>query len=141
MKLNNKLKIYYVTAIVGVVLSVTVFIYNAWRLEASENNNNVRTASFEVLKELAELEQIIYALHYDANHVEGSPRKGWVRVGLIFDLSMLIGEQPKIQAGELISAWTDNWNRIETDMTATSTVVNKIDEMRSTIKQTLISLE
>jgi hypothetical protein len=29
MKLNNKLKIYYMTAIVGVVLSVTGFIYNA----------------------------------------------------------------------------------------------------------------
>jgi hypothetical protein len=63
MKLNNKLKIYYMTAIVGVVLSVTGFIYNAWRLEISEYNNNVRTASFEVLKELAELEQIIYARH------------------------------------------------------------------------------
>ena len=63
MKLNNKLKIYYMTAIVGVVLSVTGFVYNAWRLEISEYNNNVRTASFEVLKELAELEQIIYARH------------------------------------------------------------------------------
>ncbi len=66
MKLNNKLKIYYMTATVGVVLSVTGFIY---------------------------------------------------------------------------TAWSENWNRIETDMAAIDTVVEKIDEMRGTIKQTLISLE
>ena len=58
MKLNNKLKIYYMTAIVGVVLSVTGFIYNAW---------------------------------------------------------------------------TENWNRIDTDMAAIDTVVEKIDEMCGTI--------
>jgi len=59
--LENKLKAYYVTAIFGVVFAIVGFGYNTWRLELSEDNNNVRTASFEVLTNLAELEQVIYA--------------------------------------------------------------------------------
>lgn len=31
----------------------------------TEENSNIRTASFQVLIELAEREQIVYAAHYD----------------------------------------------------------------------------
>lgn len=32
---------------------------------------------------LSEFEQVIYANHYDLNDVEGSPRLGWVKIGLV----------------------------------------------------------
>ena len=53
MDLENKLKAYYATAILGVVFAVIGFTYNAWRLEVSEDNTNIRTAAFAVLNELA----------------------------------------------------------------------------------------
>ena len=63
MKLVHKLKAYYLTAILSLVFAVIGFSYNAWRLEATEDNSNIRTASFEVLGELAELEHVIYAAY------------------------------------------------------------------------------
>ena len=46
-------------------------------------------ASFEILTELAALEEIVYAAAYDGDLKEGSPRKGWVKVRLVQDLSMI----------------------------------------------------
>jgi len=98
MELEDKLKVYYVTAIFSVVFAVVGFSYNAWRLEVTEDNSNIRAASFEVLTVLAELEQIIYAAHYDKDTKEGSPRKGWVKIGLIVDLDSLISKSSEEQA-------------------------------------------
>lgn len=73
MDLENKLKAYYATAILGAVFAVIGFTYNAWLLEVSEDNTNIGTAAFAVLNELAELEQTIYSAHYDQDSVNGSP--------------------------------------------------------------------
>ena len=141
MELHDKLKIYYVTAILGVIIAIVGFTYNTWRLEVSEDNNNIRTASFEVLKELAELEQIIYAAHYDRNEIEGSPRKGWVRIGLIVDLSSLISKSVERDAEQLASTWQDNWEVISKDRAAVDLLVSRIDTVRQEIKSTLAMLE
>jgi len=63
MEIKQKLKIFYITSIFSMVFAVLGFSYNAWRMELSEENNNLRTASFEVLLQLPGLEQIIYAIH------------------------------------------------------------------------------
>ena len=87
------------------VFAVLGFSYNTWRMELSEDNNNIRTASFEVLLQLSEFEQILYAAHYDKDNKAGSPRKAWVKVGLITDLSGLIGEQVKSESVKLNKLW------------------------------------
>jgi len=140
-ELEHKLKKYYLTAILGVVFAVLGFSYNTWRLEASEDNNNVRTAAFEVLTELAALEQIIYAAHYDQDRVMGSPRKGWVKVGLIYDLSSLISPAVEHQAGSLKTLWADSWDTIATARAATDELVAQIEKVREQIKLTIVSLD
>ena len=105
MHIRNKLQAYYLTALFSVIIAVVGFSYNAWRLENTENNNNIRTAAFETFKALAELEQIIYTLHYDRNPVDGSPRKAWVQVGLIYDLSGIVGTDVQDAAGTLQQRW------------------------------------
>ena len=97
------------TAIISLIFAVTGFCYNAWRLEQSEENNIVRDASFQVLTELAEFEQVIYSNHYDKNDVEGSPRLGWVKIGLVSDLSMLISEDVTGDVAVLKSHWAESW--------------------------------
>lgn len=79
MSLENKVKYYQFVSILSLVFAMTGFSYNAWRLEVTEENSNIRTASFQVLIELAELEQIVYASHYDKDDIKGNPRDGWVR--------------------------------------------------------------
>lgn len=140
MNLENKLKTYYITAILGVVFAVVGFSYNAWRLEATEDNNNIRTASFEVLKELAELEQLIYSGFYDRNLSEGNPRKGWVKVGLILDLSSLISDSVNRQAKELQNTWSEHWNRFSSEQTSTDRLISDIEHIRSEIKLVLKTL-
>lgn len=141
MDLPREFKFYYLTAVASLIFAVVGFSYNAWRLEATENNSNIRMASFELLKNLSQLEQIIYAAHYDNNTTEGSPRKGWVRIGLIIDLSLLI-DKPTEQSAALLKAnWQNNWNQYADDQAATERLVEDIDLVREGVKNALHNLK
>ena len=124
----------------SILLSLVGFSYNVWRLEVTEQNSTVRTASFELLKELSSLEQLIYILHYDKNTKDGSPRRGWIKVGLIRDLSPLAGKDVEKMSSKLMSTWSNNWNSIENSRQATDAVITAIDETRESINKTLSSL-
>ena len=140
MELENKLKVYYITAILSLFIAVIGFSYNAWRLEVTEDNSNIRTASFEVLGQLAELEQIIFAAHYDKDMDAGNPRKGWVKVGLIVDLSVLISKPVEKKSLDLKEAWSNNWQKAVNEQAATIELTEAIDQVRKEIKQVLSGL-
>jgi len=116
------------------------FSYNVWRMEITEYNNNVRSASFELLLQLSELESIIYAAHYDQDVIQGSPRKGWIKVNLIADLNVVT--EPDIQtAAEALKAdWQLNWESVASDENSAMQVVGKIDDTRLKVRQLLVSL-
>ncbi|MCL1123885.1 hypothetical protein [Shewanella surugensis] len=67
MKTQPKATIFQLTAIFSALFALVGFSYNVWRMEISEHNTTVRSASFELLLQLAELESIIYANFYDKN--------------------------------------------------------------------------
>jgi len=140
-ELENKLRIYYITAIFSLIFAVIGFSYNAWRLELTEENSNIRTASFKVLTELAELEQIIYVAHYDQDKGAGNPRVAWVKVGLIVDLSLLIDMSVNVQAKELHKAWSNNWEQLEAKESVVKDLVSEIDNVRQQVKQVLYDLK
>ena len=96
---------YLITTVLSIVLAVVSIGYNAWRLVQSEENANVRNAAFQTLITVAEFQQIIYAAHYDKLEVEGSPRRGWVKILLAEDLSVLVGPNVSSQATELRKIW------------------------------------
>lgn len=139
--IRNRLFLYQVTAVFSVIFALAGFSYNVWRLEVSEKNNNVRTACFEMLTELASLEQLIYTAAYDGDLREGSPRKGWVKVGLVNDLSMLTSTGVENSAEELKVTWSNNWDNFLQDSQARDQVIGAIDGVRSEIKKLLASLE
>lgn len=136
-----KIQVYYLTAIFSFIFAIVGFTYNAWRMEASEENNNVRTAAFEVLQNLAELEQNIYAAHYDNDKQNGSPRIGWVKVGLVLDLSLLVSDDVYQQAMSLKGTWRDSWVNVENDQVVVEKLVADIDKVRTAIKETLQNLQ
>lgn len=123
------------------VVAVIGFSYNAWRMELTEDNNNIRTASFEVLTVLSELEQIIYAAHYDKDMQEGNPRKAWVKVGLIVDLSGLISQQVEKEADNLKELWASNWQSVKDNEVTTQKLIDQIDKVRISIKMDLKNLQ
>lgn len=139
--IQNKLKLYFITSIFSIIFALIGFSYNVWRLQQSEVNNTVRMASFEVLTELAEFEQILYAVHYDKNSKEGSPRKAWVKIGLITDLSQLISKSVEVKANKLHVNWKENWEKISDDENSVNQLVLELDSVRKEIKKQLEILE
>ncbi len=139
--INNKMQVYQITVVFSVLFALIGFSYNVWRMEVSEENNNIRTASFELLLELSELEQLIYTAYYDKDIKEGSPRKGWVKVGLINDLSVLTSESVVNTSAELKSLWSSSWNEVESNKEVVDSLVKAIDAVRAEIKLLLSSLE
>jgi hypothetical protein len=138
--LKKKLRLYYITTIFSLLFAVVGFSYNTWRLEVSEDNNNVRTASFEVLKSLSEFEQVIFAAHYDQDDDAGNPRLGWIKIGLIVDLSGLISPEVESRAVQLKERWNDTWLTIKASQNDISFITDQIDEVRAEIKVKLADL-
>lgn len=137
----SKLHLYQVTVIFSVLFALLGFTYNVWRMEVTEENSNIRTASFKVLLTLSSLEQLVYSAHYDGDEQEGNPRKGWVKVGLIEDLSMLTTDSVQAQAAALKTVWTDNWATMMDDRHSADQIVSAIDSTRTELKRVLTSLE
>ncbi len=135
------MKVYQATALFSVMFALVGFSYNVWRMEVTEHNSNVRSASFELLLQLAELEQLVYAAHYDRDPVQGNPRKGWVKVGLIADLSYSCSERVHAQAQLLRKTWDESWERLPGDRAATDATVAAIDATRAAVQRELRALD
>jgi hypothetical protein len=106
-------------ALISLVIAVTALAYNTWRNETSEEQRNIRHASFRVLESLGELQQVVdmryYYLPFEANSKqEGELRiSGFGSAALIRDLTMLLPE-PAPEAGEALhAAWLDSFDRLD----------------------------
>lgn len=138
---QNKVNLYQMAVIFSVLFALVGFSYNVWRMEVSEENNTIRTACFEMLLELSSLEQLIYSAHYDGNIVEGSPRNGWVKIGLIADLSLLTADSIRDTATALKNTWAQHWNSVIDNTDSVTQIVQAIDTVRDSIKLELKMLD
>ena len=107
---SKHLHLYQLTVIFSILFSLLGFSYNVGRMEVTEENSNIRTACFKMLLVLSSLEQLVYAAHYDEDVKEGNPRKGWVKVGLVADLSVLTNDSVGEQAASLKDVWSEHWH-------------------------------
>jgi hypothetical protein len=112
-------------ALISLVVALSSLAYNTWRNERTEHNRNVRTAAFELLTKLAELERVVFLAQYDRDVAGGSPRTGWTYVLVIRDLSAVVPAPVPAQAAELQSVWSGNWEGLGKDNEA---AVNRIDD-------------
>lgn len=141
MHAEKQIRNYQVAVIASLLFALLGFSYNVWRMEITEENANTRTACFELLLVLSELEQLVYSAHYDKNTLEGSPRKGWVKVGLTEDLSVLTTKAVKDSALKLKEVWSTHWQSIESDEQSVQAIVFSIDNARTEIKMLLQDLK
>lgn len=138
---TTQINLYQTMVIFSVLFSLLGFSYNVWRMEATEKNSNIRTACFEILLNLSSLEQLVYTAHYDDNTKEASPRKGWVTVGLVVDLSTLTSSIIEEKSITLRNVWSTHWETMPTEKDSVNNIVNAIDSIRTEIKLILSSLE
>ncbi|MDR8523125.1 hypothetical protein [Shewanella fidelis] len=138
---ERTVSVFQITAVFSMLFALIGFSYNVWRMEITEYNNNVRAASFELLLQLSELESIVFAAHYDNDSVLGNPRKGWVKVNLIADLSMITEPELNVAAEKLKQSWQTNWQQLPDDESSAQAIVIKIDETRAQVRQLLKQLD
>lgn len=136
----KRLKVYQITSIISILLTLIGFSYNVYRLEQTEINSNIRTSSFEMLKELANLEQIVYAAYYEKDTKLGNPRTGWVKVGIIVDLSIICFQKNSMETNQLYKAWQENWSQINNNIESVDKIINSIDKVRKEIRIVLQNL-
>lgn len=140
-KADKQVRNYQLAVISSLLFTLLGFSYNVWRMEVTEENANTRTACFELLLVLSELEHLVYSAYYDKNLKEGNPRKGWIKVGLTVDLSVLTSQKVIDSTHELKEVWSSNWESIDHSEQAVNSIVYSIDNSRSEIKVLLKNLE
>ncbi|WP_394128758.1 hypothetical protein [Shewanella maritima] len=132
---------FQLTAIFSMVFALVGFSYNVWRMEVTEHNANIRQSSFEMLLQLSELEHIVYANYYDNNDVLGNPRNGWVKVGLIHDLSLITSNDLNQAAESLKQVWQLHWEDYATNPDSVDKIVTSIDQTRAAVRNRLSHLK
>ncbi|HKL51502.1 MAG TPA: hypothetical protein VJ908_10065 [Wenzhouxiangellaceae bacterium] len=143
-QVNNNL-----VALISLVLAITSLGYNTWRNEKTEIQRNWRQASFQILVEVGELNQIILMRRYfpevaeDSENRAGEVRSpqtwvaGWGKATMIRDLTTVMPE-PMPEAGQrLFETWqehADDLDDTENEQareTASSELLDAVEHLRS----------
>lgn len=127
-------------AIISLLVALSSLGYNTWRNELTEHNRNIRTASFEVLKALGELQVIADHAHYDRDRERGNPITGWGRVTLIRDLCSVIPGQARLSASRLHATWGEHWASLGETDTGIEPITRDVNRVRDAVMTALVSL-
>jgi hypothetical protein len=128
-------------ALISLVIALYGLGYNTWRNELTEANRNQRTAAFEILLKLGELQQVVFHGHYDRDTSMGNPRTGWAYVLTVHDLASVMKKPMPAMADELISTWSADWEGLGSDQDSADRVIAGIERAREQTLRVLRSLE
>lgn len=106
-------------ALISLFVAVSTLAYNTWRNETTEEQRNVRHASFRVLENLGGLQQVVDYRYYYLPFEQRTEREGDLRirgfgnVAMIHDLMMLM-PPPAPEAGEsLFRLWNQQFGALD----------------------------
>ncbi len=129
-------------ALISLAIALSSLGYNTWRNEASEYNRNQRLISIEVLRNLGELQQVVFHNAWDMDSEDkGNLRTGWVHVLAIRDLAQLLDSPAAASATELWLAWDKDFNALEGDNDPYKRVMKALDQVRIDTHALLQSLD
>lgn len=127
-------------ALISLLVALSALFYNTWRNESTERNRNIRTAEFEMLKYLGEVQQIIDYAHFRKDQQRGDLTAGLGRVLLIHDLSTLAPKPVEESADKLLAAWRIHGDAMSTNLEAASVLSEEVLDTRRTVLASLRSL-
>ncbi|MGK7297125.1 MAG: hypothetical protein ACNS61_15080 [Candidatus Wenzhouxiangella sp. M2_3B_020] len=113
-------------ALISLVLAITSLGYNTWRNETTEVQRNWRQASFRILVEIGEINQVILLRRYftepdDRAESAGElplPRnwvRGWGKVTMVRDLSSVMPDPLPRRGQRLFEAWEEHADALDDD--------------------------
>jgi hypothetical protein len=130
-----------VLALVSVVIALSALFYTTWRNESTEANRNIRVAEFEMLKYLAEVQQIVDYAHFRKDMQRGDLAMGLSRILLIHDLSLLTPKPVAEAAEHLQTVWVVNTDKLMTDLPTVGLVSEEILQTRRVVLDSLRHLK
>ena len=132
-------------AIISLVIAITALTYNSWRADTSENNRNIRVASFELIKELGQLQNLTNQLHFtlqpDSKMRDISLINGWGHIALIEDLSTLLPSSIEQHAKSLKKIWEQTSSQLGTEGDSEKLISSAIESTRDETRKLLRSLD
>lgn len=144
-------------AIISLVVAVTAINISTMRANVSEDQHNIRDASFRVLSELSQLQLLIDNSHYGV--VQGiseqhqatdlkaaNPIEGWARVNYMRDLAVVIPSPVPDSLEALFNVWSSEFDDLgsedrEASLAANKAISTQITLARNDVKSVLISLK
>jgi len=129
-------------ALISLVVAVTSLGYNTWRNEASEHNRNQRLVAIEILRNVGELQQVTFLLHYDTDEADqANPRTGWAIVLTINDLAIVLDEPLPASAERLRATWDEHWRDLGENDAGKDRIIEAIETLRMDIRELLDDLD
>ncbi len=129
-------------ALISLVVAVSSLGYNTWRNERSEANRTVRAAAFEMLGELAGLQQVVLFARFMPDDQRGDPTTGWAHVLAARDFAYPMPELVRDQAAALHASWSANFEDLASeDNTGYEAVDLQIETTKATILAALAALD
>lgn len=129
-------------ALISLVIAISSLGYNTWRNEASEYNRNQRLISIEVLRNVGQLQQVIFHNVWEMDAEDkGNPRTGWVYVLAIKDLSQLLDGPAPASGTNLWAVWDKEWNELKPGNESYDRVTDALDAVREETHALLRSLD
>jgi hypothetical protein len=138
--IRNQLRENFI-AIVSLVIAIIALVYSAWREETTEKHRNIRTAGFEVLMNLGELQIVVNHVYYKPDDTLANPYVGWGYLALASDLSNLLPSPVPEMVAKLVNVWGENWENIHSNEEAINKISNEIDNSRKEVLQVLRHLK
>ncbi len=124
-------------AIISLVIAIVALLYTGWREETTEKNRTLRTAGFEVLKNLGELQIVVNYAYYQHDDAKGNPYLGWGHIALISDLAVLLPSPIPQTIAKLVKDWGELAQKINNNEEAVDLISSEIDASRHEVLQAI----
>ena len=129
-------------ALISLVIAISSLGYNTWRNEASEYNRNQRLISIEVLRNLGELQQVIFHNVWEMDSEDkGNVKTGWVYVLAIKDLAQILDGPVPESATQLWTVWSQDFDDIGQENEPYKRVTTALEAVRQNTHTLLKSLD
>lgn len=129
-------------ALISLAIAITSLGYNTWRNEASEYNRNQRLISIEVLRNIGQLQQVIFHNVFEMDTGDkGNLRTGWVYILAIKDLTQLLDGPVSDSGTALWRTWDQESEHLSPENESYKSLREALDAVREDTNALLQSLD